>query len=114
VHWPTRADDRSGSFTSLWLLRSTVRMSASHPRATESLRSSEMTLSAKTGREQLQHMPRAEGRVYSITSSAATCRDNGTVSPSAMAVLRLITSSNFVDCWTGRSMGCSPLSIRPI
>src|SRR5262245_20170848 len=36
-----------GSFTSLWLLRSTVRMSASHPKATESLRSSEMTLSAK-------------------------------------------------------------------
>src|SRR5262249_22962047 len=35
-----------GSFTSLWLLRSTVRMSASHPKATESLRSSEMTLSA--------------------------------------------------------------------
>src|SRR5262245_23575033 len=38
----------SGSFTSLWLLRSTVRMSASHPKATESLRSSEMTLSADT------------------------------------------------------------------
>src|SRR5262245_41836460 len=37
----------SGSFTSLWLLRSTVRMSASHPKATESLRSSEMTLSAR-------------------------------------------------------------------
>ena len=36
-----------GSFTSLWLLRSTVRMSASHPKATESLRSSEMTLSAR-------------------------------------------------------------------
>src|SRR5262245_332472 len=30
---------RSGSFTSLWLLRSTVRMSALHPKATESLRS---------------------------------------------------------------------------
>src|SRR5262245_40590465 len=43
-----------GSFTSLWLLRSTVRMSASRPKATESLRSSEMTLSARTGREQMQ------------------------------------------------------------
>src|SRR5262245_5818706 len=30
-----------GSFTSLWLLGSTVRMSASHPKATESLRGSE-------------------------------------------------------------------------
>src|SRR5262245_1255279 len=43
-----------GSFTSLWLLRSTVRMSASHPKATELLRSSELTLSAKTGPEQAQ------------------------------------------------------------
>ena len=33
---------------------------------------------------------------YSITSSAATCRVCGTVMPSAFAVLRLITSSNFV------------------
>src|SRR5262249_28260608 len=38
-----------GTFTSLWLLRSTVRMSASHPKATESLRSGEMTLTARTG-----------------------------------------------------------------
>jgi hypothetical protein len=37
------------SVTSLWLLRSTARMSASHPKATESLRSSEMTLSANCG-----------------------------------------------------------------
>src|SRR5262245_22949309 len=29
------ANVRVGSFTSLWLLRSTVRMSASHPKATE-------------------------------------------------------------------------------
>jgi hypothetical protein len=39
-------------------------MSASHPKATESLRSSEMTLSARTGREQSQQ------NLYSITSSA--------------------------------------------
>jgi hypothetical protein len=44
-----RPDHTVGSFTSLWLLRSTVRMSASHPKATESLRGSEMTLNAKTG-----------------------------------------------------------------
>src|SRR5262245_30143220 len=41
---------RVGSFTSRWLLRSTARMSASHPKGTESLRSSEMTLSANNGR----------------------------------------------------------------
>src|SRR5262245_29867561 len=40
---------RDSTFTSLWLLRSTVPMSASHPKATESLRSSEMTLSAMNG-----------------------------------------------------------------
>jgi len=45
---------RSGSFTSLWLLRSTVRMSASYPKANELLRSSEMPLSARNGREQMQ------------------------------------------------------------
>jgi hypothetical protein len=37
------------------LLRSTVRMSASHPKATESLRSSEMTLSARK-----RHMHRSK------------------------------------------------------
>ena len=39
--------------------------------------------------------------------------DGGTVRPSAPAVLRLIASSNFVGCCTGRSAGLSPLSIRP-
>jgi hypothetical protein len=32
----------------------------------------------------------------------------GIVGPSAFAVLRLITSSNFVACWTGRSAGFAP------
>jgi ABC-type uncharacterized transport system substrate-binding protein len=32
----------------------------------------------------------------------------------ALAVLRLITSSNLVGCRTGRSAGFSPLSIRPV
>jgi hypothetical protein len=51
--------------------------------------------------------------LYSITSSAVICMINGTVRPSALAVLRLMTNSNFVDCWTGKSAGFSPLSIRP-
>ena len=33
--------------------------------------------------------------------------------PSALAVLRLMTSSNFVGCMTGRSPGFSPLRMRP-
>ena len=40
--------------------------------------------------------------------------ESGTVMPSAFAVLRLSTSSIFVDCWIGRSAGFSPLRIRPV
>jgi hypothetical protein len=46
------------------------------------------------------------------SSSAATSKVCGTVTPSALAVLRLITSSNLVGCWTGRSPGLSPFRIR--
>ena len=47
-------------------------------------------------------------RVYSITLSALIGKDCGIVSPSAFAVLPLITSSNWVDCSTGRSVGLAP------
>jgi GNAT superfamily N-acetyltransferase len=49
--------------------------------------------------------------VYSITS-LARARSVGTVRPSALAVLRLITSSYLVGSCTGRSDGFSPLRIR--
>jgi ABC transporter substrate binding protein len=52
--------------------------------------------------------------LHSITSSAATSSLSGTSRPSALAVLRLITNSNRVDCTTGRSAGCSPLRTRPV
>jgi hypothetical protein len=41
-------------------------------------------------------------RGYSITLSARANRASGTVTPIALAVLRLITSSNFVGCSTGQ------------
>src|SRR5215468_9548158 len=44
---------------------------------------------------------------HSITSSARAISLSGTVRPSALAVLRLITSSNFDGCSTGRSLGLS-------
>src|SRR6266404_3151707 len=47
---------------------------------------------------------------HSITS-ARSRSDCGIVSPSAFAVLALITSSNFVGCSMGRSPGFAPLSI---
>ncbi len=50
---------------------------------------------------------------YSITSSARPSSESWIESPSAFAVLRLMISSTLVDCWTGRSTGLSPLSMRP-
>src|SRR5262245_47484260 len=49
--------------------------------------------------------------VHSITSSAWTSTAGGIVSPSALAVLRLTTSSNLVGCWIGRSPGFVPFRI---
>src|SRR5262249_16207549 len=51
--------------------------------------------------------------LHSITSSASSCIEFGTARPNALAVLRLITSSNLVACTTGRSEGFSPLRMRP-
>src|SRR5262245_28674303 len=49
---------------------------------------------------------------HSITSSARARSVDGTSRPSALAVLRLITSSNLVGAWIGRSPGFSPLRMR--
>jgi hypothetical protein len=51
---------------------------------------------------------------YSITSSARPSIGSGIVSPSALAVLRLMTSSIFVTCCTGRSAAFSSLRMRPV
>ena len=53
-------------------------------------------------------------RYHSITSSARASSVGGTVRPSALAVLRLMTSSNLVGCTTGKSAGFSPLRMRPV
>src|SRR5262249_20961399 len=49
---------------------------------------------------------------YSITSSARASSVSGTSRPSALAVLRLITSSNLVGACTGSSAGVAPLRMR--
>src|SRR5215510_7119459 len=46
---------------------------------------------------------------YSITSLARCWRGMDTTRPSALAVLRLITSSYLVGAWTGSSPGFLPL-----
>src|SRR6516165_5179319 len=53
-------------------------------------------------------------RNHSITSSAMASRPGGKVRPNALAVLRLITNSNLVDCKIGRSAAFSLLRIRPV
>src|SRR5262249_53225665 len=66
-------------------------------------------------RERPRHRCAAEQRDegappdHSITSSAATSSLSGTVRPSILAVWALMTSSNLVDCTTGRSAGLVPL-----
>src|SRR5262245_23355455 len=48
---------------------------------------------------------------HSITSSARASSEIGTVRPSALAVVRLMTRSNFVGCSTGISAGFAPRRI---
>ena len=75
-------------------------------------------LGAAALREGKERRPRhAERRKlappHSITSSARPRIDGGIVRPSALAVLRLMTSSNRVGCWIGRSAGLAPARTRP-
>ena len=77
------------------------------PKSGHWFRLSGCPLCAKSGREQLQQMA-----FYSITSSARASNEWGTSRPSALAVLRLITSSYLVGACTGRSAGFAPLRIR--
>ena len=58
--------------------------------------------------------PKADIASYSIVSSARERSEGGTVRPSALAVLRLITNSYLVALCTGRSAGRSPLRTRSI
>ena len=50
---------------------------------------------------------------HSITSSARASSVGGTSRPSIRAVSWLITSSNLLDCTTGKSTGFAPLRMRP-
>ena len=49
--------------------------------------------------------------IYLMTLSARASRFGGIVKPICLAVLRLIMSSNFVGCSTGRSPGFLPFRI---
>ncbi len=77
------------------------------PKVTDALRRRELTRCANQ-----RHSHRGKTARYSITSSARASTDAGTVRLSALAVLRLMTSSYFVGACTGMSAGFSPLRIR--
>jgi hypothetical protein len=53
-------------------------------------------------------MHRNKEHPHSITSSALSWIDGGTVSPSAFAVLRLTTIKYLIGIWTGSSDGLAP------
>ena len=57
-------------------------------------------------------MHRSKPRLHSITSSASSCIELGTLRPSALAVLMLITSWYLVGSCTGRSVGFAPRRMR--
>src|SRR5262249_11560992 len=65
--------------------------------------------------DRCEHDRYGVGRIpaHSVPSSAVESRVAGTVRPSALAVLRLITNSNLVGCTTGKSPGLALLRIRP-
>jgi hypothetical protein len=81
-------DVRSGSKADILVISRHVRFT---PKSGHSAALLQCPLSAKSGCEQSQ-----QGTTYSITSSASAKNDSGMVSPSAFAVLRLTTTSNFV------------------
>src|SRR4029078_12190015 len=67
-----------------------------------------------SGSANSRHPAPQQKEAYSMTSSAIDSRLGVTVRPSALAVLRLITSSNLSGACTGRSPGFSPLMMRSI
>jgi len=62
--------------------------------------------------QNLTHAVQQNRPLHSITSSARSKIDGGTVRPSALAVLRFTTISNLVGYCTGRSPGLSPRRMR--
>src|SRR5262249_222138 len=67
------------------------------------------SLCAKSRSDAPQQTPCTD--YYSMTSFASASNLSGTVRPSALAVVRLMTRSNLVGCSTGRSAGFAPRRI---
>src|SRR6516164_1438646 len=75
-------------------------------------------IAIRSGATDVRFVPKADSSTaakipYSISSSASDRNDAGTVNPSALAVVRLMTNSNLFSRSIGRSLGFAPLRIRP-
>jgi hypothetical protein len=95
-----------GTSTVVWLMGQKLKVSVSifSPDYTQEPTPSQR---ANTSEKcQVQTLPRR----YSITSSAVARNVIGGSKPNALAVLRLIASSNLVGCSIGRSVGLAPLA----
>ena len=82
------------------------------PFATEMLHCRDLSNRANLGLTHAQQQRCGGCTPYSITSSARASSFGGTFRPSALAVLRLMTSSYLVGACTGRSAGFVPLRMR--
>ena len=58
------------------------------------------------------HAAPQKGSLFDHLVGALLSSVGGTSRPSALAVLRLITSSNLTGAWTGSSLGFAPLRMR--
>src|SRR5260221_9102530 len=83
-----------------------------HVRSALKSRHRQTTPACPFGAATTRLMHRSKQARHSITSSASCCKWRGTSRPSALAVLRLITSSNLVGCCIGRSAGLAPRKMR--
>jgi hypothetical protein len=84
---------------------------SSQARSAQSARSYDSRGSPANPTAALRSWPRWSSTRYSMTWSARSSNDCGIVSPSALAVFKLMTNSNLVGCSTGRSAGFAPLRI---
>jgi hypothetical protein len=115
-----REDDRENNSAHSWLLHvftqpgsiASFRGCANDFRTTPINRHSQSPSACLKGTTSgLTH--RSAVKPYSITSSANASTVGGISRLRTLAVLRLTTNSNFVDCITGRSAAFSPLRIFP-
>jgi hypothetical protein len=84
---------------------------ADAPHALALLRSCRQRPRRRTAEER-DRLAAIDAHGHSITSSARSIIDGGIARPSAVAVLRFTTISNFVGSCTGRSPGFSPRRMR--